>query len=237
MRSSEPCPRRKAASTPTCSESRKPGEAPFLLELLADDAARIAEAEPLSRSIPTKRLAIPAAVAGVAFASLVGLLFIGGSVGEGARHLWLGKLPTASRIAVAAGGIAVRPGDVSVRRNQDLAISALVAGGARDAQLHVKFGDGDWETAPMVAGNDGGHSFTLFAVRDGARYYVSAGSLKSREHKIDVVDLPRIESLRLTYLSVVDGLASRCRKRPVTSAQSRARSDARGAHRRRRPRR
>ena len=180
-------------------ESRKPGEAPFLLELLADDAARIAEAEPLSRSIPTKRLAIPAAVAGVAFAALVGLLFIGGSVGEGARHLWLGKLPTASRIAVAAGGIAVRPGDVSVRRNQDLAISALVAGGARDAQLHVKFGDGDWETAPMVAGNDGGHSFTLFAVRDGARYYVSAGSLKSREHKIDVVDLPRIESLRLTY--------------------------------------
>jgi hypothetical protein len=180
-------------------ESRKPGEAPFLLQLLADDAARIAEAEPLSRSIPTKHLAIPAAVAGVAFAALASLFFINGSVGDGARHLWMGTLPPASRIAVAAGGIAVRPGDISVRRNQDLAISALVAGGPRDAQLHVKFGDGDWETAPMVAGNDGGYSFTLFAVRDGARYYVSAGALKSREHRIDVVDLPRIESLRLTY--------------------------------------
>jgi hypothetical protein len=180
-------------------ESRKSGEAPFLLELLADDAARIAEAEPLSRSIPAKQLWMPGAVAGVALAGLVGLFFIGGSVGDGARHLWMGKLPPASRIAVAAGGIAVRPGDVSVRRNQDLAISALVAGGSRDAKLHVKFADGDWETAPMVAENDGGYSFTLFAVRDGARYYVSAGSLKSREHKIDVVDLPRIESLRLTY--------------------------------------
>lgn len=180
-------------------ESRKPGEAPFLLELLADDAARIADAEPLARSIPTKRLAIPAAAAGVAFAALLSLFFIQGTVGDGARHLWMGQLPPASRIAVAAGGIAVRPGDVSVRRNQDLPISALVAGGSRDAQLHVKFGDGDWETAPMVAGKDGGYSFTLFAVRDGARYYVSAGSLKSREHKIDVVDLPRIESLRLTY--------------------------------------
>ena len=180
-------------------ESRKPGEAPFLLELLADDAARIAEAEPLSRSIPTQRLAVPAAVAGVAFAALAALFFINGAVGDGARHLWMGRLPTASRIAVAAGGIAVRPGDIAVRRNQDLAISALVAGGARDAQLHVKFGDGDWETAPMVAEKDGGYSFTLFAVRDGAHYYVSAGSLKSREHKIEVVDLPRIESLRLTY--------------------------------------
>ncbi|HMA13037.1 MAG TPA: hypothetical protein VKO83_14195, partial [Steroidobacteraceae bacterium] len=180
-------------------ESSKPGEAPFLLELLADDAARIAEAEPLGRSIPAKRLVIPGALAGVAVAALVSLFFVGGSVGDGARHLWLGQLPPASRIAVAAGGIAVRPGDVAVRRNQDLAISALVAGGPRDAKLHVKFADGDWETAPMVAGKDGGYSFTLFAVRDGARYYVSAGSLKSREHRIEVVDLPRIESLRLTY--------------------------------------
>lgn len=180
-------------------ESRKSGEAPFLLDLLADDAARIAEAEPLSQTIPTRRLLVPGALAGVALAALASLFFLKGSLGEGARHLWMGQLPPASRIAVAAGGIAVRPGDVSVRRNQDLAISALVAGGAREAKLHVKFGAGEWETTPMQAEADGGYSFTLFAVRDGANYYVSSGSLKSREHHIEVVDLPRIESLRLTY--------------------------------------
>ncbi|HXC57840.1 MAG TPA: hypothetical protein VN645_00905 [Steroidobacteraceae bacterium] len=180
-------------------ERRKEGQAPFLLELLADDAARIADAEPLTQSIPSRQLLIPGAVAAAAFAGLIAIFFVGGSLGDGARHLWLGKLPAASRIAVAAGGIAVRPGDISVRRNQDLPISALVAGGGRDAQVHVRFGDGEWEVAPMSAEKDGGYSFTLFAVRDAAQYYVTAGNLRSKQHTIAVVDLPRIESLRLTY--------------------------------------
>jgi hypothetical protein len=135
----------------------------------------------------------------VAFVALIGVFFLSGSLGDGARHLWLGRLPTANRIAVAEGGIAVRPGDVSVRRNQDLPISAIVAGGRRDAQVHVRFGNGQWEVAPMTAEEDGGYSFTLFAVRDAAQYYVTAGNLRSKQHNIEVVDLPRIESLRLTY--------------------------------------
>ena len=60
-------------------------------------------------------------------------------------------------------------------------------------------GGGEWETVPMDAGKDGGYEFTLFAVRDAARYYVTAGRLKSAEHRIEVVDLPTIEKLRLTY--------------------------------------
>ncbi len=118
---------------------------------------------------------------------------------EGARQLWTGRLPAATSIAAAAGGIAVKPGDATVRRNQDLPIQALVAGSGENVQVHVRFGSGDWEATPMQADKNGGFAFTLYAVRDDAHYYVTAGGLKSAEHRIQVVDLPSIEKLRLTY--------------------------------------
>ncbi len=41
----------------------------------------------------------------------------------------------------------------------------------------------------MQRSASGGYNFTLFAVRDGGEYYVTAGRLKSKEHSIKVVDL------------------------------------------------
>ncbi|MET0282712.1 MAG: hypothetical protein ABW278_16515 [Steroidobacteraceae bacterium] len=181
-------------------ERSRQGRASVLTDLLAADALAIAEREPLASTIPTRRIWLPSLGAAAAAAVLVVLLFLGGPVGEGARHLWLGRLPPAASIAAAAGGIAVEPGDATVRRNQDLPISAIVSGNASEVQVHVRFdGGGEWETVPMEAGANGGYAFTLFAVRDGARYYVTAGRMKSAEHRIQVVDLPTIEKLRLTY--------------------------------------
>jgi hypothetical protein len=179
-------------------QRKQPGSASVLLDLLAEDAQRVAEQEPLRESIPARRVWLPGVAAGAAIMALAALLWVAGSVGDGARRLWLGSVPPAARMAAAAGGIAVKPGDVSVRRNQDLPIAAIVASG--NPEVHVRFGDsGEWETAPMDADGKGGFKFTLFAVREAARYYVTAGSLRSAEHRIDVVDLPQIESLRLTY--------------------------------------
>ena len=177
------------------------GHASPLLDLLAEDAETIAARTPLSEALPLRRWLMPAGLAVAALAALGVLLWSApGRWGEGARALWLGVTPPAMRVAEAAGGIAVRPGDVAVRRNQDLPIAAQVAGLGRDVQVHVRFGDaGEWETAPMAADDKGGHVFTLFAVREAARYYVTAGRLKSSEYQISVVDLPQIESLRLTY--------------------------------------
>ena len=132
--------------------------------------------------------------------ALVGAFLVDGLLGEAAQRVWLGKVPAATAIAAAAGGIAVQPGDTTVRRNQDLGISALVAHGGSDVTVYVKFEGGeDWEAAPMEADGKGGYAFTLFAVRDAAQYYVTSGSLRSKEHRIQVVDLPKIEKLRLTY--------------------------------------
>ncbi|MEO6186030.1 MAG: hypothetical protein ABIP38_14035, partial [Steroidobacteraceae bacterium] len=180
--------------------AKQPGKASVLLDLLAEDAQRVAEQEPVAQVIPARRLWVPALAAGLCVAALVGTLQLGGLFGEAAQHLWLGRLPPATTIAAAAGGIAVRPGDTTVRRNQDLDIGALVANRGSDVTVHVKFdGGGEWEVAPMQADGKGGYAFTLFAVRDAAKYYVTAGALRSSEHRIAVVDLPQIQSLRLTY--------------------------------------
>jgi hypothetical protein len=181
-------------------ESAKQGKASVLLDLLAEDAQRVADQAPVAQVIPARRLWVPALAAGLCVAALLGSLQLGGLLGEASRHLWLGRLPPATSIAAAAGGIAVRPGNTTVRRNQDLDIGALVASRGSDVTVHVKFdGGGEWEVAPMQADGKGGYAFTLFAVRDAAKYYVTAGALRSSEHRIDVVDLPQIQSLRLTY--------------------------------------
>jgi hypothetical protein len=181
-------------------ESAKQDKASILLDLLAGDAQRVADQEPVAEVIPARRLWVPAGAALACVVALFVVLQVGGLLGESAQRLWLGRVPATTTIAEAAGGIAVQPGDTTVRRNQDLGIGALVARGGSEVQVHVKFdSSGEWEIAPMEADAKGGYAFTLFAVREPARYYVSSGSLKSKEHRIDVVDLPKIESLRLTY--------------------------------------
>ena len=176
------------------------GGAPVLLDLLAEDANRIADQTPLREAIPPRHVLVPGALAAVALAGLIGLLFFAGTLGSGARRVWLGTLPPAAQLAAAAGGIAVKPGNVAVRRNQDLPIAAVVAGTGGEVKVHVQFeGTDAWEAAPMETDGKGGHAFTLFAVREAARYYVTAGRLRSAEYAIRVVDLPQIESLRLTY--------------------------------------
>jgi hypothetical protein len=176
------------------------GATPVLLDLLAEDASQIAAHTALGKAIPARRVLVPGALAALAIAGLAASLFLTGSLGSGARRLWLGTLPPAAQLAAAAGGIAVKPGDVAVRRNQDLAIAAVVAGSGGAVQVHMQFaGTGTWEVAPMEPDGKGGHAFTLFAVREAARYYVTAGRLRSAEYGIRVVDLPQIESLRLTY--------------------------------------
>lgn len=180
--------------------AKEPEKASVLLDLLAADALSLAQREPLTQSIPVRRYLAPAigAVAGVALLGV--LVFSNLGISEGARQLWLGRMPPAVSVAAAAGGIAVQPGDATIRRNQDLDVAALVAGSSDDVQLHVRFDNGgEWESTPMQRNPDGGFGFTIYAVRDAASYYVTAGRLKSAEHRINVVDLPGIERFKITY--------------------------------------
>lgn len=171
-----------------------------LLELLAADAADIAEKTPPAAVVSPRRLFMAAAVAGVAVIALALLLSVGPSYwGFGSRHLLLGmELP---REAITLKRITVLPGDTKIRRNSDVAIRATVDGfRPAQTQVFVRFADQQqWEAAPMRSDEVGQFDFKLYAVRGPLMYYVQADGVRSAEHTIGVVDLPRIERVRLTY--------------------------------------
>ncbi|MFO7275771.1 MAG: DUF4175 family protein [Pseudomonadota bacterium] len=171
-----------------------------LIDLLAEDALRIAEREPVDELFPRQHALVPAAIAGAGFVALAFLIAVGsGTWGLGSRHLWLGVPLPAEQIVVRE--IVVEPGDATVRRNQDLPIRAQVKGfDTGELTVHVRFESAErWESAPMQPREDGGFEFTLYALREPFSYYVSAGATKSAEHRVTVADPPRIERVRLTY--------------------------------------
>jgi|HigsolmetaAR201D_1030396.scaffolds.fasta_scaffold00419_28 hypothetical protein len=174
-----------------------------LKELLAEDAARIAERTPVEEVVPKPQLVVPGAVAA---AGLVGIAFLlamaPGHWGFGSRHLLFGaELP---REAVPVRRIIVSPGDAVVRRNSDFSIRAMTEGfDPETATVYVRFDDEtQWQRAPMQAVNDDGRrvfEFKLYALRGPLHYYVAAENARSSEHGVTVADLPRIEKVRLTY--------------------------------------
>jgi hypothetical protein len=178
-----------------------------LVDLLAGDAATLAEATPVREVIPNPRIWTGGGIAAAAAALLLFVLVAGPEYwGYGTRHFLLGmSLP---RDAVPLRRVAVTPGDATVRRNSDLAIRASIEGFRPDeASVFVRYdGEQAWQRAPMQLVQDSERArweFKLYALRGPLRYYVQAensrSSEKSVEHSIAVVDLPHIERVRLTY--------------------------------------
>ena len=93
------------------------------------------------------------------------------------------------------------PGNATVRRNSDVAIRASVEGfRPEQTQVFVRFADQQqWEAAPMRAARKASSISSCTRVRGPLTYYVQADGVRSAEHTIGVVDLPRIERVRLTY--------------------------------------
>ena len=177
------------------------GEKPNpLIDLLAEDTWRIAETAPARYVAGIGRVFAYMGVAVAAFAFLFWLGHSGpGYWGYGASQLWAGWLePGASPLYQ----IVVEPGDTTIRQGSDLLIAAETIGfEATTMQLFAKFSSSvDWEQASMQRQLEGsGFEFAFAGVREPLRYYVSAGGIRSEEFEVNVVQMPHVEHLKLTY--------------------------------------
>ena len=177
------------------------GEKPNpLIDLLAEDTWRIAETAPVRYVAGIGRVFAYMGVAVAAFAFLFWLGHSGpGYWGYGASKLWAGWLePGASPLYQ----IVVEPGDTTIRQGSDLLIAAETIGfESTTMQLFAKFSSSvDWEQASMQRQLGGsGFEFAFAGVREPLRYYVAAGRIRSEEFEVNVVEMPNVQSLKLTY--------------------------------------
>lgn len=165
-------------------------------ELLAEDALKITESYPATEQVKNKDMQI----AGLAAAAMLAVL-IYMAIGTGLFSYSLQNFLAgwASDSFVPPQSIMVLPGDESVRRGSNLRINAQIEGFDPDeATLHVRNSGEDWQEVPLVRTLNG-FEFTLFSLQEEMDYYVSTTGLRSPDFTVQVVDLPSIENLELTY--------------------------------------
>ena len=171
-----------------------------LIDLLAEDAWRVAEAAPARYVAGIGRVFAYLGVAVAAFAFLFWLGHSGpGYWGYGTSELWAGWLEPG---APPLYQIVVEPGDATIRQGVDLLIAADTVGfEPAEMQLLAKFSSSvDWEQASMQRQLEGsGFEFVFAGVREPLRYYVTAGGIRSEEFEVNVVQMPHVEHIKLTY--------------------------------------
>jgi hypothetical protein len=172
---------------------------PFL-DLLALDTLDVArDAEPKSL-VPDKRLVTFLGVGAVSLFVLVWLILAGpGYFGEGAALLWAA---TPHSGTAPFYDIQVVPGDISVRRNSDLMVSAQLIGlQTQNVRLYARYQSASkWDQVAMRPQAGGsGFQFVFGGLPESVEYYVEAGPLDSKHFNIRVLDLPNVKNVRVTY--------------------------------------
>ncbi|MGI9260590.1 MAG: hypothetical protein ACR2QR_01070 [Woeseiaceae bacterium] len=173
------------------------GEKHPIAELLAEDSLKVAANHSPEQQVPGREIGAVVTVASIAAAALLFLAIAGpGNYAYGVRHLWAGwafsgLLPPQS--------IEVLPGDDGIRLGGTVNVRAAMEGfDPADAYVHARFGDGEWQQVEMSDEGDE-FEFTFFSVRQPLEYYVSAANVRSESFAINVVDLPVIQNLAVTY--------------------------------------
>ncbi len=178
---------------------RGAGRDPFL-ELLADDALRVAPPEAPERLVTRGRIASAVSAAAGGAGVLIWLIAAGpGYLGHGAALLW--GVPARSG-SQAYYEIKVEPGDASVRKGGDQMVTAVLTGfETATVKLAARFaGTTKWETVPMVPREGApGFQFLFAGLSDSVEYYVEAGGMRSPSYRLTVVDLPALKRVRVTY--------------------------------------
>ncbi|MBM3749229.1 MAG: hypothetical protein FJW34_26000, partial [Acidobacteria bacterium] len=178
--------------------AREP-ENPFL-ELLAADAQPVAEAAQPASVVTGRRMAAFASLAAAALGVLLWLIVAGpGYLGYGAALLWAGP----SRVQVQPYyEIRVTPGNRTLRRGAGQIITAQLVGfQAQRVRLLARYRNAaKWEEAlmqPQAAGS--AYEFLFAGLPETVDYYVEAGVLRTSTFTLQVIDLPAVKRIRVTY--------------------------------------
>ncbi len=179
--------------------SARDPENPFL-ELLAADTVQRLEGSDAGGVVSGRKLAAFAALAAATAGVLVWLVTAGpGYWGHGAALLWA-RPPRAE--AQPYYEILVHPGNRTLRRGASQLITAqLRSFQVQQARLLAKYRSAaKWEAAAMQPEASGpGWQFLLAGLPETVDYYVEAGNLRSKTSTLEVVDLPGVKRIRVTY--------------------------------------
>ena len=171
---------------------------PFLELLAADTLSAAGEAQPETIA-PQKRILGFASAGALAAAVLLWLGISGvGFLGYGTKLLW-GAIP---RELQPFYEVLVQPGNRTIRRKSDQLVTAhLRAFQSSRARVFAKYqSSSKWEEALMVPQpGSNGFEFLFTGVPEAFDYYVEAGGVRSNRYRIEVVDLPEVKKLRVTY--------------------------------------
>jgi hypothetical protein len=177
------------------AEKREP-----FLDLLALDTLSVARSAQPKSLVPDKKLATFLGVGAVSLCVLLWLILAGpGYFGEGAALLWAA---TPHGGSAAFYDIQVVPGDITVRRNSDLMVTAVLVGlDTRNVRLYARYQSASkWDEVAMHPQAGGsGFQFAFAGLPESVEYYVEAGPLDSKHYNIRVLDLPSVKNVRVTY--------------------------------------
>ncbi len=97
--------------------------------------------------------------------------------------------------------VLVEPGDTLLARGADLKVVARLQGfDAADVELVVRAGDEPWRRWSMLREDEANlHTLMLFDLREATEYFVESSGVSSPVFRVEVVELPYVEEIDLTY--------------------------------------
>jgi hypothetical protein len=170
-----------------------------LVRALVERAARQCRAIDFGQRIERQRLKRTGYV--LAAAVLAAIIIVGAGplpLRTSARALLL-PMPAAQAAGIMS--ISALPGNDTIARGADIAVTAALHGfRSEEAVVVVRDSSGAWRRWPMSAGQkDGAFEAVLFDVRVNTDYYVESNEIRSPTYRIVVAEAPFVRSLALEF--------------------------------------
>ncbi len=120
--------------------------------------------------------------------------------GAARRVAWPWSIPAADLLQSAV--FRVKPGDILIRRGSDVAVTATIENvPAKKVFLYLREKASEWKRVPMRADDSTTeYLYYLPGVANDVSYYVDSSGGRSRQYRIQVFDLPRVETIDVDYM-------------------------------------